>query len=336
MTNKPVLALIPALLLTSLLTGCAVLSAPVGSNPFKGQPVMAQGATVSPQPTATATQTPADTSTALPTPDYSAAYPAQTQAAAMSGMADSAQRIARAKATEVAAGLRLLDITATSAAQLLLPGTPTAIARATLQAEQTAQARAEMEAAYIAVERARILAEIERQANAEKTRQNMTQAAWIGGGVFVGAIILVIVVAVVSRLNYAAQIRMWRETAGEAADNLLDNLAEPPGFVPVAENRYHTANVPVSDKKFAAWAEAMLAGETAGINKWEGESSPFGRAEYKALLEWAEERGYIAIDGGSKILSETGRAFCAEWLKRRAPVKSETQEERENHDNESE
>jgi hypothetical protein len=61
----------------------------------------------------------------------------------------------------------------------------------------------------------------------------------------------------------------------------------------------------------------MLDGETAGINKWETASSPFGRVGYSPLLTWAEEQKYIEIVSGKKLLSEKGREFCKNWLARR-------------------
>jgi hypothetical protein len=125
---------------------------------------------------------------------------------------------------------------------------------------------------------------------------------------------------VVGRVNLNA----WRETAGDAADDLLENLEAPTdqerAFIPVAPGTSHTSRLPVDDATFAEWARRMLAGETAGINKWERADSPFygKRDAYTPFLEEMERRGYVAeVPGRGKILSDTGQRFCTGWLARK-------------------
>lgn len=276
-------------------------------------------------PTAEPTYTP------MPTVDYSAAYPIQTQAQAAKELAISQQALADAQATIAESAARIAGASATSQMLTILGGTPTAQAIATGNALSTESAYAtdianQQHNALIAQQNdaetrhARELADI-------TNRQNMTTAGIVFVALF-GAGLLWLAMRAIDR-------HQWSQTMSNFPVTGDDMLNAPPpsdsgkGFLPVGSSTYHSANVPVPDKVFRVWAERMLAGETAGINKWETAESPFGRVGYKPFLAWAEERGYVEERGGAKVLSDIGRNFCAGWLERHpttSPSRSQTPE----------
>ena len=284
---------------------------------IRGNMSAGKDATRTPQPAAAllaqTTETPSPVPTAtempLPTVDYSSVYPVQTQAEAARINADAMQARANAVST-------LLAATPTALAMAMQFGTPTAIAMQTAQAIGTQSAQAtsdanQKQALYI---RAQHDDEVKRQNELSgiAIHQTLIIAVIVICALIVGGIILLIIRGI--------DRRQWSNMMENAPEiNVLSNLSAPaaPSFISVAEGVSHPANVPVSDKIFRAWAEKMLAGETAGINKWETADSPFGRVGYKDFLAWAERMGYIDDTGKGKMLSDKGRNFCAAWLARR-------------------
>lgn len=261
---------------------------------------------------ALATQEPTmqPTETPEPTIDYSGVYPAQTQAAAAAISAQALQMRADAAST-------LLAATPTALAMALKIGTPTAQAMMTEQAVGTQSAYATNEA-----NRQQILF-VQTQNDTEN--QHAKDLADIQVKKFlvfmVATVIAFIVVFSFILLIRWIDRRQWSAMMESVPDvNVLQNLGHDqpaaPSFIPVAENVSHPSNVPVADKVFRVWAERMLAGETAGVNKWETKDSPFGRVGYQDFLAWAERMGYIDETGKGKVLSDKGRNFCAGWLAR--------------------
>lgn len=261
------------------------------------------------QVTARQTATATGTATPVPTVDYSAVYPAQTQAAAVAELAAAHERVARAAVTIAAATSVAID-------NAVRVGTPTAVAIMTAHALWTEQARATTEAGQRAAYFAGVSATMAAKADAEQRAANRADALFYAATLTVGMVALGATITFSWVAAYRANLAAWRRAAEHTADDVLSNLQ--PTFIQVGDGSYHSASVPVSDAKFRVWAEAMLAGETAGINKWETAESPFGRAGYAPFLAWAEERGYVEMVGGAKVLTEKGRAFCEAWLERRA------------------
>jgi hypothetical protein len=272
--------------------------------------------TAAPAALLAATAAPSETEppqpTATSTPDATATKQAQ-DLAVKAWEADIAAKEAQTKRQELDNQERAGQLLA------LYDWTPTAQAKATEQAEKIAQSTAEAQAAYVEQETARILAAID----ADKRKSEMDaifaliwKSALIIGGVFV---VCVVVYHVIRTAQLEQEKR--RENLESISDNFTENMTPPPSnFVPVGDNSFHAANPPVSDKRFRMWAEGMLGGETAGINKWET-GDRFGSAvSYQPLLGWAEGRGYIEVKSGAKVLSETGTDFCRGWLARHSPT----------------
>jgi hypothetical protein len=177
--------------------------------------------------------------------------------------------------------------------------------------------RAELALTQVAADTARANAEaaiIRAQAEAARVEVD-AQNRLVGGGVMVAGLAFV-----AWFLSLLWRSRKPSEIA--ESDELQDGAEPEPArqWIDTSAHTHHPDYVPVDDDTFRVWAERRLAGETAGINQWEGGDSPFvgKRDKYKPFLVWAEKRKYIEVKSGAKVLSQIGRNFCAGWLARNA------------------
>lgn len=290
-----------------LLTGCATLNAPVGSNPFAAQAqptaapagVMAEVATVTASP--------------IPTTDYSSTYPGMTQAAAEQAVAFSLQQQADAKAT-MAEGERIIA----QSVSTKLAATPTALEQARMAGTPTAEAMqrendAKAQVAYIEQENARILAGIEADKRRAQNAETIKLAGIIAGIIIVCAIIL----ARIALIAYRAQVVEWKRATGETSDNLLDNLPEARhggALIPQGTNDpqvYSARRVPPPPAHIAdnpKWIAAALAGESVAVDVWE--KSGKYKGNYRELYRWLANNKLI-VWKDRMILNDNGRKAVA-------------------------
>lgn len=260
-----------------------------------------------PAPMATGTPSPS------PTVDYQQVYPAQTQSLAAYNLAQAQERIAKAAYDLAQAQERIAQAAATLARATeqgyqaaLLIGTPTAIARATAQAEKTAQAQAEQQAAYIQQETARIVAAIERDAQAERNRQNLIFYAWLGGGILVGAVII----ARIYIAAYRAQVGLWNQAVERAISDPLGHLAPVrqeatliPQSVDGGQSWRRIPPPPAHIADNPDWIVAALNGESVAIDVWEKSGKYDGN--YRELYRWLANNNLI-IWRNKMVLNEDG------------------------------
>ena len=208
-----------------LVVGCSFVVYAVRSE-FQRRPAtpaqaMAIQATASPQPSVTTTPSP------IPTADYSAVYPIQTQAEAASDLAQAQVKIAQAQAIIAASVATYAEGTRIAPYNAMLQGTPTA-AEMTRQAVVWAEnARGTESAAQRSAFYAQATATEQRKVDTERRAGDLSFALYLIVGLTIGGVLLVIAWAIAHVVVGRVNLNAWRETAGDTSDNLLDNLEEP-------------------------------------------------------------------------------------------------------------